>query len=80
MFLDLNVGLTGNKTHTLNHYHIELYCGDFKYRNGNFIPNFLLAIGNYVSKRTNYQEFIRLTCYQLKERGERKLTDWLSTV
>lgn len=32
MFLDLNPGLTGNKTHTLNHYNTKLYRGDFRYK------------------------------------------------
>lgn len=31
MFLDLNLGLTGNKTRTLNHYNTKLYCRDIKW-------------------------------------------------
>lgn len=56
MFLDLNLGWTGNKTHTLNYYTIELYCGDFKYKMGLLFP-IMLAVENnilFFSKSTSY--------------------------
>lgn len=47
MFLDLNLGLTGNKICTLNYFTIELHCGEFKNKVGNLFP-IMLAMSNNI--------------------------------